>query len=284
MKIHSLLDLRVPSSLTGLMQLLRRYAGIEEYRQYCSGQIAQDRLPSFLAKMEERYPALTRSFRSRCSDRQRGIARMQMIVWPMYPRGPVHSKSPLQRIYAAIHPPCPSAWLWWLLSTAGTGGLCHPGVPDFHVARDAMLVEHHITVGDYVLMYQHKRKIITVRPRNGRARTLMRGTSTWTWSIRASVMREVRAEIDACCRRGSGVAGMLAAQRQRPLFAGVRNQVIELHRYARDSVGRLNSAQTDELMSLPVVMEHHLPKMVALPVYGTAPLLVRDLIDCSTIP
>lgn len=279
MRIHTLHGLRIPRSLTGLMQLLRRYAGIEEYRQYCSGQIAQDRLTGFLAKMEERYPALTRSFRSRCSDRQRGMARMQMIVWPMYPKAADHANSPLERIHAAAHPPRPSEWLWWLLSTDGDGGLCDPAVPDFHVARDAMLAEYHIAVQDYVLMYQHKRKIVTIRPRNGRERTVMRGTSTWTWSIQASVMRQLRAEIDACGRRGFGVAGMLAAQRQRPLFAGVRNQVIELHRYARDSVGRLNSKQAHEMMSLPLVLEHHLPKMVALPVYGEVPVLVRDLIE-----
>lgn len=273
----SLYDLRIPGSLTGLLQLLRRYASIEEYSTWVGGKIDAARLPGFLDKMEARYPALTRSFRSRCSDRQRGLARMQMVLWPIYPEQPRSERSVLKQLHAKLHPGTPTGWLWWMLSTDGRRGLCDPDSPDAHVSRDAMLAEHHITVDDYVLMYQHKRLVVPIETRTGRKRAVMRGTSTWTWSLQASVLREVRAEIDACCLRGAGVAGVLEAQRARPLFSGVRNQVIELHRYARQAVGRLNGERNQKLLDLATVLACHLPMMTAPLVYGADVQRVRDL-------
>jgi hypothetical protein len=137
--------------------------------------------------------------------------------------------------------------LWWLLSTDGTGGLTDPLMPDHHVANDAMDSDAHIEVGDYVLAYVSKpvrRELVDTR--TGDHRSIWKSTSTWTWKLRDTVRSEVRAAIVDCCRNlrpgreptghlpGHGLRGVLAAQRQRPLFSGVRNDVIELHRYAQE--------------------------------------------------
>lgn len=115
-------------------------------------------------------------------------------------------------------------------------------------------------------------------------------------------MRQIRSEIDDYCRRvansssnGTGhhlsrLLGLLEAQRSRPLFSGVRNQVFELHRHALDipAVNRFLRAQAANAAEDRTACEYrathfprrhaHLPKMRRIQVWGDAPLRIRDLL------
>lgn len=271
------LELPVPRSATALMQLLQLLVGRERHQLWCGGAIAPSKLPAFVKKFSERYP-ITRSTRGRSYDRKRGRAVTHFVA---FPTGDIV--------------------LWWLLSDAGRGGLGDPASPDAHVARNAMHADSHITYADYVLLYATKKETHTVPDRRtGKPKAITSDTSTWTWKLRSAVMSELRAAVDECCRqlaygeegsaerRAWGLRGLLAMQRQRPLFSGVRNQVIDLHRYARDAwqpqrpkwlarhgeLARRYGAAAGVLRPLNDVIENRLPKMRRLPVYDNPPLTI----------
>ena len=197
-------------------------------------------------------------------------------------------------------------FVWWLLSTDGTGGLADSQSPDHHVANDAMSSEAHIEVGDYVLAYVSKpvrRDLIDKR--TGDHRSIWKSSSTWTWKLRATVKAEIRAAIIDCCRKlkpgrepagdqpGYGLLGLLAAQRQRPQFSGVRNGVIELHRFARDTWlahephwlaqrPADDSAPKPVLRPLSEVLATDLPLMRRIRVFDQPPRRVADILDLVT--
>lgn len=252
--------------------------------------IAAEKVPRFLEKMAHRYPAILRNTRERSYDRhRRARAAMHLIVC-----APVGSD---------LHGPLP-VLQWWLLSDEGAGGLADPESPDAHVASHAMSASTHITAHDYVLLYATKRTPHAVTDHTtGRVRRIWADTSTWTWKIRGSVMTEIRASIDECCRSlqlgaetteeraGWGLRGLLAAQRGRPLFSGVRNQVIDLHRGARELWCRYRTswlAAHPQLLqeqgpiagTLPSLKETIalLPTMRQLRVYETPRRTIRDLL------
>jgi hypothetical protein len=259
MTTHSALDLPVPRNLTSLLQQLQRLAGIEEHEHYCAGLCPITKLRGFVEKMQDRYP-LTRSARQRSYDRTRGLAVAHLIVYPHWEApgteptiagrlalGNAHARH--AHLIEALHRHHDSAKVaWWMLSGEGRGGLSDPHTPDAHVACDARRTDQHITYQDYVLLYAHKMEPREIRDPRGRggSRSVLKDTSTWTFSLQRQVIRELKAVIDEHCMNlvlghepsaagaGYGLRGFLHAQRQRPLFSGVRTQVLQLERYARD--------------------------------------------------
>jgi hypothetical protein len=268
------------------MQHIQRLVGREGHQRWCGGTIPVAKLPGFVHKMEQRYP-ITRNARERTYDRQRGRAVVHMIVFPIEAPGISDSRV-----------------AWWLLSGPGAGGLQDSHMCDAHVAKDAMSSDGHIELGDYVLVYATKKEPRTIVDSSGRSRSVLKDTSSWTWKLRNVVLKELRAQIDLCCDRleygaeggadgaGRGLRGLLATQRERPLFSGVRTQIIELHRYARDAwaarrkmwlsqhpkVAAQSEANAGALRPIANVIDG-LPKMVRLPVYDDAPRRVRDLLS-----
>lgn len=126
------LNLPVPRNQTSLMQHLQLLVGREEHRYWCGGTVPIEKLEAFTYKMAERYP-ITRNARGRVYDRKRGRAVVHFLVFPIK-----------------------DGVAWWLLSSAGKGGLADPAMPDFHVSHNAMESAHHIEFEDYVLLYAHK--------------------------------------------------------------------------------------------------------------------------------
>jgi len=294
MSAHSPLELLVPRNGTAVLQHLQRLVGREGHRRWCGGSIAGHKVPRFLDKMADRYPIL-RNTRERSYDRHHGRAAVHLVMCP--PLG-IDAQAP------------PSELLWWLLSDEGTGGLADPASPDLHVCYDAMSAVGHISVHAYVLLYATKREPHTVPDRRtGKPRRIWTDTSTWTWKLQGSVMSEIRSSINACCsalelgaeptpeRAGWGLRGLLAAQRTRPLFSGVRNQVIALHVHARDTWARYRPAWVDAhpqltaklgrdagaLRSVEDVMSNHLPTMRQLRIYDVPPRSIRDLLQVGPI-
>lgn len=279
------LELAVPRNLTAVMQHLQLLVGREEHRYWCGGYIEPQKVPAFAAKMAARYPIL-RNSRERSYDRKRGLAVVHLVAYPVDERV-----------------------RWWLVSDRGKGGLADATAPDAHVAHDAMDARHHVAVDDYVLLYATKKESRTVKDRrSGKQRVIVADTSTWTWKLRAQVASSIRAAIDEYCARLAygaegdaktqpwGLRGLLAAQRRRPLFSGVRNQVVELHRYAHDKwearrpqwlkrypeLANRFGTKAGALRPLGDVLTNFLPKMPRLPVYGAQPTRLRDLVTAAS--
>lgn len=193
---------------------------------------------------------------------------------------------------------------WWLLSDEGKGGLHDRTMPDAHIAKNAMAADGHILFTDYILLYAHKkdgRKVPDAK--TGKEKLVLKDRSTWTWKLTGAAFNETKASIERATakleygdegdngRSAWGVLGILACQRSRPLFSGVRTQVIALHRHADACWGRvkkewqgLHTARTlhgekgeGELRTLKEVMGHHLPKMIRLTVFGNEPKTIADI-------
>lgn len=275
------LQIKIPRNKTVLMQLLQLLV-FRRHHWWCSGIIDAAKLGGFVAKMAVRYP-LTRTARGRAYDRTRGLAAMHLVAYPLA-NGLV---------------------AWWLLSDEGKGGLNDPAAPDVHVAKNAMAADGHITFSDYVLHYAHKKSPRKLPDKKtGKEKLVFKDVSTWTWKLSDTALNETKASIERAAAsfeygtegrhgvRPSGVLGILVFQRSRPLFSGVRNQVIDLHRHADSHWGRVkkkwqgqNSVQrvndenrAGELRPLKEIVAHHLPKMVRIAVYGDSAKTIGDLV------
>jgi hypothetical protein len=289
--IRSALELPVPRNSTATLQLLQRLVGRESHRHWCGGLIKSGKVPEFLEKMSERYPAILRNARGRSYDRTRGRAAMHMIAFPPIGSDP---REPLPMLQ------------WILISTAGSSGLADETSHDYRVAQNAMSsLSGHLTLGDYVLVYGTKKQARRVMDRrSGLERTIWHQTSTWSWRIRGQILTEIRAATHACCdelqfgfepnteRAGSGLCGLLAAQRKRPLFAGVRNQVVDLYAAAEEiwqphrqawlaahpDIARKLGPQAGRLLSTRDLTKYYLPTMSQLRMYSAPPITIRDLL------
>jgi hypothetical protein len=290
MPIRSALELPVPRNSTATLQLLQRLVGRESHRHWCGGIIQSVKVPGFLEKMSERYPAILRNARGRSYDRTRAQAAMHMIVFPPIGSDP---REPLPMLQ------------WLLISSDGAAGLADLYSHDFHVAQNAMSQSGHLTVGDYVLIYGTKKQPRSVRDRrSGVERTIWHQTSTWGWRIRGEVLSEIHAAILTCCRElqfgaepgpeseGRGLCKFLAAQRRPPQFAGVRNQVVDLYRMSDEawspyrqawiashpSIAREFGQQSGRILSVRDLTKYHLPTMSQLRMYSEPPTTIRDLL------
>jgi hypothetical protein len=290
MPIRSALELTVPRNSTATLQLLQRLVGRESHRHWCGGLIPSVKVPAFLDKMSERYPAILRNARGRSYDRTRGRAAMHMIVFPPIGSDP---REPLPMLQ------------WFLISSDGAAGLADINSHDFHVAQNAMSSSGHLTVGDYVLIYGTKKQPRSVRDRrSGVERVIWHQTSTWSWRICGDVLSQIRAAIWNCCHElefggepsiesaGRGLCNLLAAQRNRPLFAGVRNQVVDLYRFANEvwspyrqawiashpGIARKSGKNAGRLLSVQDLTKYHLPTMSQLRMYSAPPTTIRDLL------
>ena len=274
--------LKVARNLTALMQLLQLLVG-RGCIFWCGGSISPIKLGAFVAKMAARY-LITRSVNGRAFDRRKGLATVHFIAFPL-PDGNV---------------------AWWLLSDDGIGGLNDLRAPDAHVTQNAMSSGGHIVFGDYVLHYRHKKDLRTLKDkRTGKAKKILVDISTWTWSMTDRAFNEVRANIERTAAKHDygdegigeaapkGLRGILFFQRSRPLFSGVREQVLGLHRLARDHWARVRPLwlsrhpkyvarygdNAGALRPLNEVIHKFLPKMARIRVYGDEPRRVKDLID-----
>jgi hypothetical protein len=316
MNIATALDLPIPRNQTALMQHLLRLVGVEGHLYYASASCRISKLAGFVQKMEHRYP-LMRTARQRCYDRERGRAAVHLVIYPLLPFP--YSFSRASGVYSLGDATAYNRRLveelsrygkdaqvvWWLVSGRGSGGLLDPSTDDHRVSQDAMSASTHISFNDYVLHYAHKKEAVKISDRRtGRTRTVLKDASSWTWSLNKGVIAEVKATIRACCsqldfgapphgdRPGHGLQGLLHAQRRRPLFSGVRTDVLELEKYARElwrslaprwrtqhsgTTAELGKA-AGELPSLSELLRTQMPKMMYRRIYNDPPLRVRDLL------
>ena len=262
------LTLRVPTGKTVLMQHLQTLV-LRGNPYWVGGVVAPAKLPGLAAKMADRYPIL-RDERARTYDRSKGLATAHFVAYPT--RGDV---------------------AWWVLTSDGRGGLADKKGPDAHVAKHALTASGHIVFEDYVLLYAHKKDARTIiDAKTGKEKQLIKDCSTWTWKMTtaaysqalASIGQEVKALNFGRDDGGAldGVRGALAFQRRRPLFSGVRSQVLQLHREAESQWGLVRKAwlgrytqlaarfgeNAGRLRPLKEITSQHLPKMGRFKVFG----------------
>ena len=266
---QSALDLRIPTGKTVLMQHLQTLV-LRGNPYWIGGVITPAKLPKLAAKMADRYPVL-RDERGRTYDRSRGLASAHFVAF-----GTTGGNV-----------------AWWLLTSDGSGGLVDKKSPDAHVARHALRANGHIEFEDYVMLYAHKRDARTVLDaKTGRDKKIIKDCSTWTWKMTGKAYGQVMAAIKRDVQELKfgrddngildGLRGTLAFQRRRPLFSGVRSQVLELHREADSQWGLVRKAwmarytgfaakygdNAGRLRSLKEVTSQHLPKMGRFKVFG----------------
>jgi len=265
------LKLPVPSGKTALMQHLQTLV-LRGNVWWIGGITAPHKVAGLASKMAARYPIL-RGERGRTYDRSKGLAGAHFIAYPSV-----------------------GGIAWWVLTSGGAGGLKCDGALDEKLARHAMTAHGHIEFEDYVLLYAHKKDARTIRDAaTGREKRLIKDCSTWTWKMTGRAYSEVLASIDGEVKLlnygqeepvMNGVRGVLAFQRRRPLFSGVRAQVLELHREADSQWGRVKKAwrgqhphltakygdKAGELRSLREITAYHLPKMGRFRVFNDVTL------------
>lgn len=311
MSANSPLLIPVPRNFTALLQHLQRLIAHEGHRIWCGGVVPACKLENFIGKMADRYPIL-RTTRQRTYDRSRGRAIVHLVVYPVVQIGcgqwrpwKPPARRDLDGAPTGLASCRPEHLAWWLLSDGGEGGLGDARSPDAHVAHDAMTAGHHLCAGEYFLVFATKRE-----PRQIDGRRVWAQTSTWTFKLLPEVVSEVRVGVETCCREltlgaeptsddhGWGLRGLLAAQRMRPLFSGVRTQVIAMHRLAdrmwvrgasreRRATGHMGGvARVGELRPVSEVIKHELPKMTRIPVYDPVPRTIADLLgkDRDSVP
>jgi len=281
-RIHNPLSLEVAQNLTGHLQLLQTLAGRDGYRFWVGGLLPPAKLAGLAQKFAERYPILAGNNR-RAYDTKNGRASVRFLA---FPDGDMVA--------------------WWLVSTEGKGGLADSTSIDFKSARDATRTDSHITCGDYVLVHATK-----LSPRVVKGKKIVKNVSTWTWKMKPEVYNGACALIEQFAknleygdegdeetgRRAYGLRHYLALQRRRPLAAGVRNQVIELHRHADSVWGNVRKQwigrhtelakkygkSAGALRPLNQVIHNHLPLMVRIKVYGDAPRTIGDLLATAPV-
>ncbi len=220
---NQVLSLPVPTGKTALMQYLQTLV-LRGNGHWVGGVVSPSKLGGLAAKFAAQYP-ITRSERGRTYDHSRGRASVHFVAFST--TGGV---------------------AWWLLSSEGKGGLNDSNSPDHRVKRHAMQADGHIVFDDYVLLYAHKQSArVLVDSKTGRERRVIKNCSTWTWKLTASALGQITTSIArevAALNYGNdvpnqmtGLRGLLAFQRRRPLFSGVRTQVIQLHRDAESQWG-----------------------------------------------
>jgi hypothetical protein len=265
-----------PGSKTTLMQHLQMLV-VHGNPYWIGGVIAPHKLEALVLKLAGRYP-IHREEVGRTYDRSKGKAGVHLVVYPT-----------------------PEGVAWWVLSSDGPGGLHDKASADYHVAKHAMERKGHITFGDYVMLYAHKKDARTVLDtKTGKEKQIVKDCSTWTWKCSdecvAAMRAMVRKEVELYAYGADtpekmwGVKGYLAFQRRRPLFSGVRAQVLELHRYAADEwtprrKGWLKKHPdmeakgfTGELRTIKNITENHLPKMGRFKVFTDQTRTVGSLV------
>lgn len=271
------IDLPYPSGKTTLMQYLQTLV-IRGNPWWIGGVVPPEKLERLVLKMAARYP-LTRDERGRTYDRSKGLATTHLVVYPTR-----HGVA------------------WWVLGSDGKGGLADPESPDHHVAQHAKAGGQHIEFEDYLMLLAHKKDARTLTDaKTGKEKKVIKDCSTWTWKMTTKAHNEVCAALekevdnlnygDDTSASPYGVRGVLAYQRRRPLFSGVRSQVLELHRDAKNLWGRVHKkwlgihtgyalkygSRAGELRPLTEIVSKHLPKMGRFKVFADPSRTVRSL-------
>ena len=282
-------NLLYPSGKTVLMQQLQTLV-LRGNNYWVGGVSHPDKILGLAYKFAKVYP-LTRDERGRVYDRSLGKAGVHFLFYPTE-RGVV----------------------WWLLSGPGKGGLDarskEPG-PDAIQAGNARAKGGHISFEDYVLLFAHKRDARTIQDaRTGKEKQVIKDASTWTWKLldRAygEVVALIRSEAFAlnygnepiAGKPADGLRGALYYQRQRPLFGGVRAQVLQCHREARDAwtprrkrwlqihtrFAEQYGDRAGQLMTLAELTKKHLPKMRRFRVFGDPTRTLSSLVRSQAAP
>ncbi|AZN36620.1 hypothetical protein [Iodobacter ciconiae] len=185
-------NIKIPKNQTAAMQLLQLYMQSGHY-YWISGVVARTKLHRLVAKLNAF--RITRDAPGRAYDKAKGLASTHLVV---FEQGD-------------------DELLWFLVGTAGKGGLIDPEQADIGTIYDSRLAGQHLRFKHYELLHAEKR-IKQVRD------------TTWTWRIAPQRVKEHEAFIVQLIRQRDmdGLNTELTALAAMPQFSGVRGQVLKL--------------------------------------------------------
>lgn len=197
----------LPTTKAGAMSYLALLVSMG-YRHWHRGEVRSDKAIAFVAKMHKIYPELSLKETARMRAKAKGRANMRLVLFPDLLR--------------------PDLLQWWLLATPGSGLVFE---------RERMKC-----IDDYPLLwldqYQITRVSSVYKPNRGDGKKQQR--RTWSWTLQSGYRDELRATIKSYCDANiedakRSLRMLFERLRHMPLFAGIRDELQDLDRYARDT-------------------------------------------------
>ncbi|MCG9031182.1 hypothetical protein [Laribacter hongkongensis] len=228
--------IKLPRSKTAAMLLMQQLAASGHY-YYLSGQIPKTKLGRFLPKLEQF--GIYRDAPGRAYDRRRRWTSVHLIVVELDD----------------------TQVFWYLLSTAGKGGLADPAVPSLGTVKDTRLRGQHLRFLAYELL-EHEKRMPKVK------------TTTWTWRIEPTRYAELQAAAVQTVRERDrpAIIAMIERNSAMTLFSGVRGQVFKLNHLAGKLANKFGRGEI-ELPALPYIVKQ--------PIYNAPPRTLEELLALS---
>lgn len=228
-------DLRISTSHAACMNYLQLLVSTG-YRYWTSGKMAPEKAVGFARKMAELYP-IERNAAGRAYDKETGKASVQLVMFPY----------DLEVRY-------------WLLATPGNG-LIHE--------REKLTDAFELGPAAGFKPDGLPRYRLVLRKGKDRAK------ARWTWVFEPAHLRELRASLKQAADAGEpALEELFSRLKTIPLFAGIREQMLELRADAETTWKKQNRTP------FPTSIPAKLPTMPRLTVFGelTLPVLVAQLV------
>lgn len=196
----------VPTTKAGAMSYLLLMVSMGHHHWH-RGEVRADKALGFVGKMHALYPELLLKETARMRAKAKKRSNLRLVLFP-----------DLQR---------PGYIQWWLLATPGSGLV-------YERERMKSVHEHPLLWLD---QYQIQRVTSVFKPGKSGAK---QQKQTWSWSLqreyRASLRDSVKSYADAEAPDAiRALAGLFKRLRVMPMFAGIRDDIEGLDRYARES-------------------------------------------------
>lgn len=231
---------RVPDHRLAAMSLIQMLVS-RGYYWWHTGSVRADKVLGLMAKFCSLYPSILTSPNQRATAKRRRIANVQLVLFPDITR--------------------PGNLVWYLLATAGKPlpETDHraPEFPDLIHQRERMKDARRVPLWWHDHYLLHQRTIVPDRGKKRPPRTV------WTWSIHPDQMVGWRDRIQQAAVLGEApLVEVFSLLRMSPMFSGIRSDVMDLSRRARD-IWKKNHRKSH----CPNLMENPLPYTQREPIF-----------------
>lgn len=197
----------IPTTKAGAMSYLLLMVSMGHHFWH-RGEVRADKALGFVAKMHAIYPELSLKETARMRAKAKKKANLRLVLFP-----------DLQR---------PGMLQWWLLATPGTGLI-------FERERMKSIHDHPLLWLD---QYQIEKVTSVYKPGLGGEKKRQR--QTWSWVLQPGYRAELRAAVKSYCDAEIDAAKpalykLFERLRHMPMFAGIRDALQDVDRYARDT-------------------------------------------------
>lgn len=203
------------------------------YQSWHRGEVRHEKAIGFVAKMHALYPELKLKEIARMRAKAKGRANLQLVLFP-----------------DLLRPVCLQ---WWLLATPGVGLV-------YEREKMKSIFEHPLLWLD---QYQIERVTSVYKPSGAKKQQ----RRTWSWVMQPAYRQQLRDTIKSYADAQPEAAkvalrALFERLRRAPMFAGIRDDLQALDRYARDTWN------TKHRKTPYVSHVQSLPYMTRIPVFG----------------